>query len=468
MPVSQFSGARNWGYDGVFPFAVQNSYGGPYALQRFVDAAHSRGIAVILDVVYNHLGPEGNVFAKFGPYFTDRYRTPWGEAINFDGADSGPVREFFIENALSWLRDFHLDGLRLDAVHGICDFGAHHFLAELQERVAELEKEVGRKLYLIAESDLNDSRMIRKADAGGYGLPAQWSDDFHHALHVLLTNEREGYYSDFGGVADLAATMRSGWRYAGDYSHYRRRRHGNSPQGLLAEQFVVCSQNHDQVGNRAAGDRLTATLSFERLKVAAAATLLSPFVPLLFMGEEYGERAPFPYFTSHSDPDLAEAVRHGRREEFASFSSSGEVPDPQAEATFESAKLDFSFGAQGSGAAMRHFYGELIRLRRELRIAGNWPVVGEDMAAKTLQCEYSLRGDGGSVLVAFNFGDAEAPVKVATVGTAWRVLLDSASPEWDESAASDAKRMAAVSSTIAPHSVKVLIRENRTKQESSE
>jgi maltooligosyltrehalose trehalohydrolase len=467
MPVSQFSGTRNWGYDGVFPFAVQNSYGGPYALQRFVDAAHARGLAVILDVVYNHLGPEGNVFPQFGPCFTDRHRTPWGEAINFDGAESDPVREFFIDNALFWLRDFHIDALRLDAVHGIFDLSARHFLAELQERVSALEIELGRKLHLIAESDLNDARILRAPAFGGYGLSAQWSDDFHHALHVLLTGERGGYYEDFNGVSDLAVAIRNGWRYAGDYSRSRRRRHGNSPEGVAAEQFVVCAQNHDQIGNRASGDRLTSTLSFDKLKLAAAANLLSPFVPLLFMGEEYAERAPFPYFTSHSDPALAEAVRRGRREEFASFGSANDVPDPQAESTFESAKLNMSLASQQPGATMLRFYTELIRLRKELPIAGCWPTVVEDADAKTPKLAYSAENEF-SVFVAFNFGETASSVDLGANSGSWRVTLDSSASDWAETPVPCSLAASVISDStlsVPPHSVLLLTKEKTTKQE---
>ena len=405
MPLAEFPGARNWGYDGVFPFAVQSSYGGPLALQRFVDAAHARGIAVILDVVYNHLGPEGNYLDQFGPYFTDRYRTPWGRAVNFDGADSDAVREFFLSNAIFWLREFHLDGLRLDAVHGIFDFGAQHILAEMQSRVNELERETGRTIHLIAESDLNDAKLLREPSEGGYGLSAQWSDDFHHALHVLLTAERNGYYVDFNGLADLARVFQQGWRYAGEYSAFRRRHHGNSPEGLRPEQFVVCSQNHDQVGNRAAGDRLTSSLNVDQLKLAAAAVLLSPFVSLLFMGEEYGESAPFPYFTSHSDPELAEAVRRGRREEFAVFGHSDQVPDPQAESTFDSAKLDRTRADKTSGRELVEFYRALIRLRRETPCLNDGEL-GHTRVSYDERQKW-LRMERGRVTVMFNLGANE-------------------------------------------------------------
>ena len=334
MPVAQFPGARNWGYDGVFPFAPQNTYGGPEGLRRLVDAAHACGLAVALDVVYNHLGPEGNYLGEYGPYFTDRYRTPWGQAINYDGAGSDEVRRFCLENALYWLERYHLGALRLDAIHGIFDFSAIPFLAELKMNVAELSKRLGRRLDLIAESDLNDSRVIAPQQRGGYEIDAQWSDDFHHSLHTLLTKERTGYYRDFGRVWHLARTLKDGWCYSGQYSQFRQRRHGNLAEGSSSSQFVVCDQNHDQVGNRAAGERLSALVDFEALKLAAGVTLLSRFVPLLFIGEECGATAPFQYFISHLDPKLVEAVRRGRREEFESLGWQDLVPDPQDEATF--------------------------------------------------------------------------------------------------------------------------------------
>src|SRR5579885_155483 len=342
MPVAQFPGSRNWGYDGVYPYATQNSYGGPEAFHRFVDAAHAHGVAVALDVVYNHLGPEGNYLSAFGPYFTGHYRTPWGDAINYDGPDSDDVRRFFIENALYWMESLHVDALRLDAVHGIFDFGARHFLAELKSRVSELSSKLGRPLYLIAESDLNDSRLLHDTEHGGYALDTQWSDDFHHAVHTLLTKEDRGYYADFGGINHLAGTLQNGWFYRGQYSAHRKRRHGNSPEGIAPSKFVVCTQNHDQIGNRAAGDRLTTLVNFEALKLAAGVNLLSPFLPLLFLGEEYGEPAPFQYFTSHGDPGLVEAVRRGRREEFASFGWQEAVPDPQDEQTYQRSHLNLS------------------------------------------------------------------------------------------------------------------------------
>ena len=311
MPVAQFPGARNWGYDGASPFAVQSSYGGPEGLQALVNACHERGIAVILDVVYNHLGPEGNYLGDFGPYFTDRYRTPWGCAINYDGPDSDEVRSYVINNALYWVTEFHLDALRIDAIHSIFDYSTRHILQELTDAVHAQAERLGRLIHVIAESDLNDVRIITPIAEGGFGLDGQWNDDFHHALHTVLTGERRGYYEDFGRLDQLATALKEGFVYSGQRSTFRRRRHGSSSISRPLSQFIVYSQNHDQVGNRAEGGRLSTLVPRDALKVAAAACLLAPNIPLLFMGEEYGETAPFLYFIEHGDPTLVDAVRKG-------------------------------------------------------------------------------------------------------------------------------------------------------------
>ena len=428
MPVAQFSGARNWGYDGVQPFAPQNSYGGPRGLQKFVDAAHRHGLSVALDVVYNHLGPEGNYFHDYGPYFTDRYQTPWGKAINFDGPDSDPVRRFFIDNALHWLEKYHIDMLRLDAVHGMFDFSASHFLADLQKAVNPLEARLHRKLHLIAESDLNDSRILRSPAEGGYGLHSQWSDDFHHSLHSVLTGERAGYYSDFGNVHHLAMTMRNGWFYAGQYSNFRRRRHGNCPSGLARSNFVVCDQNHDQIGNRARGERLSQLVDFEGLKLAAAVTVLAPFVPLLFMGEEYGETAPFQYFTSHDDADLIEAVRKGRQEEFAAFAWEGKIPDPQDEGTFAASKLNHPLKSEEPHRTLRALYRELLSIRQEYSFAGSSKLeISENGSAITM-----VLGDEARKMLAvvFQFGHVETASDLKLPDGSWTLRLNSADRPW--------------------------------------
>ncbi|HVL82064.1 MAG TPA: malto-oligosyltrehalose trehalohydrolase [Actinomycetota bacterium] len=402
MPIAQFPGHRNWGYDGVYPYAVQSTYGGPEGFARLVDACHAHGLAVCLDVVYNHLGPEGSYHRDFGPYFTDLYRTPWGEAINFDDAGSDEVRRYFVGNALQWFRDYHVDILRLDAIHGIVDRSAYPFLAELNDEVRELERELRRPLLLVSESDLNDVRVITGRDDNGYGHDAQWADDFHHSVHSIVTGETDGYYADFGSHDDLAEALRKGWIYDGRYSRHRQRRHGNPPDGLPPERFVVCVQNHDQVGNRAEGERLSALADHDRLRVAAGLMLLSPFVPLLFMGEEYGETAPFLYFIDHSDPDLLEAVRTGRREEFSSFGWEGEVPDPADATTFERSRIDLALRHKEGHRELFDLYRELLRLRREhpaLRHGGVKTMVDGDL----IWLERS--GDGVSVRACFNLSD---------------------------------------------------------------
>lgn len=364
MPVAQFPGRRNWGYDGVGLFAVQGSYGGPAGLKRLVDACHRRQMALVLDVVYNHLGPEGNYLSRFGPYFTERYRTPWGAAINFDGPDSDEVRRFFVENALYWIEEFHVDALRLDAVHSIHDQSAVPFLQELGEAVHDSAGRLGRKIYVIPESSLNDTRIIRPQEQGGFALDAQWNDDFHHSLRTLITRDLTGYYQDFGRLEHLAKAYREGYVYSGQYSAFRRRRHGNNSKALPANKFVVFSQNHDQAGNRMRGERLTRLVGFEALKLAAGAVILSPFIPLLFMGEEYGETAPFLYFVSHGDPGLIEAVREGRKREFASLNWMGVPPDPQDEGTFTHSRLNHALAGEGRHRLLRNWYAELLRWRK--------------------------------------------------------------------------------------------------------
>ena len=429
MPVAQFPGSRNWGYDGVYLYAPQNSYGGPEALQRLVDAAHRHGLAVALDVVYNHLGPEGNYLNAFGPYFTDRYRTPWGQAVNFDGEASDDVRRFFVENALYWLEDYHIDALRLDAVHGIFDFGARHFLAELKSAVAELSQRLARSLQLIAESDLNDARLLHDAEHGGYGLDAQWSDDFHHSVHTLVTRENVGYYADFEGIAPLAATLREGWYYRGQHSNYRKRRHGNSARGLSPAKFVVCTQNHDQVGNRAAGERLSSLVSFEAQKLAAGITLLSPFVPMLFMGEEFGETAPFQYFTSHGDRELVEAVRRGRREEFAAFGWEGGVPDPQDEQTFLLSHLDHALKEKEPHRTLLRFYERLIQIRQEQELGRPAPRTVRELGG----CALLILRERNSRQWAMVCNFAEFPVNLNLPDLAgkWRTVIHSAAASWN-------------------------------------
>ena len=367
MPVGEFSGRRGWGYDGVGLYAPHHAYGDPADLKLLVDACHQRGLAVLLDVVYNHLGPEGNYLPRFGPYFTDRYATPWGEAVNVDGPGSDEVRRFIIDNALMWLRDYHFDGLRIDAVHAIVDTSAVHLLEQLAAEVEELEAELGRHLVLIAESDLNDPRIVREPGLGGYGLDAQWNEDFHHALHAVLTGERDGYYRDFGTLSDLAKVLTRGFAYDGRYSVHRDRRHGRPLEGLSAHRFVGCLQNHDQVGNRALGERTSLLLTDGQLKIGAALVLTAPFVPMLFQGEEWGAATPFLYFTDHADAELAEAVRRGRRAEFAPFGwEPDSIPDPQAEETFLRSRLDWGEAQRPPHDGLLAWHEALIALRGRL------------------------------------------------------------------------------------------------------
>jgi maltooligosyltrehalose trehalohydrolase len=366
MPVAEFQGEYGWGYDGVSLYAPHHAYGGPEGMKRFVDACHARGLGVILDVVYNHLGPSGNYLPRFGPYFSQRHHTPWGPGVNFDGPLSYEVRRFFIDNALMWLRDYHVDGLRLDAVHAIVDLSAVHILEQLANEVDALQAELGRHFVLIAESDLNDPRIVRSTDVGGYGLDAQWCDDVHHALHTVLTGERKGYYADFGSLEHLATALKQPYVYAGTHSAVRERNHGRPPVGLNGHQFVTFLQNHDQLGNRARGDRIGHLAGQERTKVGAALILLSPYIPMLFQGEEWAATSPFQYFVDfHNEPQLAEAVRIGRTHEFGGFGWRPEdVPDPTAGSTLANSRLKWDEIEQPAHREMLEWYRSLISLRR--------------------------------------------------------------------------------------------------------
>ncbi len=414
MPVNAFSGVRGWGYDGVFPSAVHHPYGGPEALAAFVDAAHVLGMGVTLDVVYNHLGPEGNVLGRFGPYFTDRYQTPWGPAVNFSEAGSDGVRHLFVDSATRWIGEFHVDGLRVDAVHAIVDPTALTFAEELVASVHAAARAAGRTVVVTAESADNDPRLVREVAAGGIGFDAVWNDDFHHALRVALTGDTGGYYADFGaGAADLAEAYRHGFVQRGRWSQHRGRHHGRPlPPEVGPGRLVVFSQNHDQVGNRQEGERLVAHLSVAQRRLAAAAVLLSPFTPLLFMGEEYGEVAPFPYFVDHGDPELVEAVRQGRAAEFEGFEWEGETPDPAAEATFASARLDPELRALPAHRDLEALYFELLTVRRQWPVlagATGWPDVSYDEGLISLR----YRVDDGHLVVALNFSPSARPAPAA-------------------------------------------------------
>lgn len=434
MPLAAFPGARNWGYDGAYPWAVHHDYGGPDGLRRFVQACHERGLAVHLDVVYNHLGPEGNYLADFAPYFTDTYRTPWGRAINFDGPDSDEVRRYFVDNALHWVREYRVDGLRLDAIHAIFDQSAPSFLEELSEAVGREARRQGRPVTVVGETHSNDARLVRPRDEGGIGLDAIWSDDLHHALHTLLTGEERGYYADYGALADLELAYRDRFAYAGRYSAYRRRTYGRPGLDVPADRFVVFAQNHDQVGNRLRGDRLSALVEPEALRLAAVTVLLSPYVPLLFMGEEYGETAPFPFFTSHADADLVRGVREGRKAEFAGFGWKDEPPDPQSEETFRSAKLQRALRDRGGHRGLLALHRELLRLRREhpafvSRDAGAVTTERDD-ASGLLVVRRRAEGHECALLLRFAGGQEEVPVPLEG---RWQRVLDAAEERFDGS-----------------------------------
>jgi maltooligosyltrehalose trehalohydrolase len=423
MPVAAFDGRHGWGYDGVALNAVHEPYGGPDGLKRFVNAAHKRGLAVLLDVVYNHFGPSGNYTDKFGPYTTDSHHTPWGGAVNLEDAGSYEVRRFFCDNALMWLRDFHIDGLRIDAVHAFVDRSAIHFLEQLAIEVETLQASLARRLVLIAESDLNDPRFVTPREVGGIGMDAQWSDDFHHALFTALCpNERQGYYTDFGSLAQLAKALERSYVYDGIYSNHRERIHGRPPLGLSQHRFLGYIQDHDQVGNRAAGDRLGHITNSGRVKIAAAIVLTSPFIPMLFQGEEWSASSPFQYFADHTDPELARAVSKGRTHEFAAFGwDPSSVPDPEKPATFENSKLKWDEIERPDHAEVLEWYRALIRLRRSTPCL-NDGTPGNTHVTYDEQGKW-LRMNRGNLTVLCNLGEEHRFALAASA----RVLLASQS-----------------------------------------
>jgi maltooligosyltrehalose trehalohydrolase len=428
MPLATFPGRRGWGYDGVDLFAPFPAYGTPSELAAFVRACHAAGLAVLLDVVYNHLGPDGNYLAQYGPYFTDRYKTGWGEAINYDGPRSDEVRRFVIDNALMWLEDYGFDGLRLDAVHAIFSFEAVHLLEELSIAVKTLGTELGREFVLIAESDLNDPRLVHGASRGGYGLDAHWADDFHHAIHRYFTGETDGYYVDFHGLADIATALRDGYVYQGKYSVHRGRRHGRPPVGVAPHQLVVSAQNHDQIGNRAQGERLSMMLGLPQLKAVAALTVLAPFVPLLFQGEEWGAATPFLYFTDHENPELGRLVAEGRSREFSAFRWQGAVPNPQEADTFARSKLNWPELSEARHAELLRWYREIIRLRRDKAVMTHESPAESDKAVAAFDAEAGwLTFVHNGVLAVFNL--AERAQSVPRPSGDWRLVLRSDSNE---------------------------------------
>ncbi len=413
MPLNQTPGERNWGYDGVFPFALQRAYGRPEDLRSFIDAAHRRGIAVLIDVIYNHLGPEGNYLPKFFPVFTEKHHTPWGAAINFDDRQADGVRNYWLQNVRMWLQDYGADGLRLDAVHAIKDYSAEHFLESVSKVAEEIGEQEGREIILLAEVDLNAPRYIRPRARGGYGMSGQWVDEFHHALHALLTGEQLGYYEDFGSLEQLAKALKDGYVYTGQYSPHRERNFGvPPPAGVTPAQFVVFLQNHDQVGNRMVGNRLLGTIGVDKYLLAAGTYLLSPFTPLIFMGEEYGERGPFPYFVHHGDEPLIKAVRKGRAAEFAAFHSPGHtVPDPQSEATFESAVLSWR-----ENERIARFYREALHLRAAAPRRYTFADISVDRQGSLITWAVA----GSPYTACANYGDKELKIEVDG-----RLLLES-------------------------------------------
>ena len=451
MPVAQFPGDRNWGYDGVFPFAVQSSYGGAEGLQKLVDACHREGLAVVLDVVYNHLGPEGNYLTQYGPYFTDKYRTPWGAAVNFDDAGSDEVRSYFIENVLMWFRDFHIDALRLDAVHAIKDFSPKHLLREIKEHVNALMQLTGKRHYLIIECDLNDTRFI--SEKKGYGMDAQWIDEFHHALRVTCGNERKGYYADFEGLPHLAKAYKDAYVYDGIYSHHRQRTFGTKALSHPGKQFIVFSQNHDQVGNRMLGERASQLAGIELAKVKAAAVLMAPYLPLLFMGEEWADTHPFLYFADHSDEQLIEAVKEGRRSEFAAFHSEGTPPDPFAVETFEQSKLQWNLLRQHRHRSIYAYYIALIALRKAepaLRTPDRKNLKLHSDTDKNILILQRWSGEN-HICCVMNFSKSVRQEALPATAGLWEKVLDSSDVTWaGPGAHSDGKPGVA---TLNPESV---------------
>ena len=465
MPIAQFPGRRNWGYDGVFPFAAQDSYGGPEGLRRLVDAAHREGLTVLLDVVYNHLGPEGNVLPRFGPYFTDRYCTPWGDAINYDGPESDEVRAFFIESALMWLEECRIDGFRLDAVHQIFDPQAQPFLAELAAAVHGRAAALGRQAVLIAESDLNDSKLVLPREVGGYTLDAQWADDFSHALEAQLTPETSAYTADYGEFAQLGKALRQAFVHTGEYSQLRRRRFGRPPAPARSDQFVVFLQNHDLVGNRPGGERLGHRIAFAQRKLAAATVLLAPFVPLLFMGEEYGETSPFLYFTEHGDPELVEAVRAGRREEFANWEWDEAAPDPQDIATFARSRVQIGLHEAdavepaGEHRALLGFYRELLMLRRMIPALTD-PEASRQVIAWEAERAVVIHGKAplgaSEIVIILSFGDEETALTLPPLEGEWVKRIDAGEARFRGPGAHVADRLhlaGATRLTVPPYAV---------------
>jgi maltooligosyltrehalose trehalohydrolase len=468
MPVAAFSGTRNWGYDGVYPFAVQHNYGGPEGFKRLIDECHRRGLAVVLDVVYNHLGPEGNYFAEYGPYFTRKYSTAWGEAINFDGPESREVRRFFIANALRWISEFHIDALRLDAVHAIYDESAEHFLKELAIAVHQRSCTNGRPAYVIAESNSNIPRLTMTRDEGGDGLDAQWNDDFHYALHARLAGERESHYTDFGAPGQITKALAEGFVITGQFSNYRMRTHGESSHRTPAERLVVFLQNHDQAGNRPGGERFGHLVDLERRKLAATVLLLSPYVPLLFMGEEYNELAPFLFFTDFADRGLNENVRRGRRAYFKKCGWRGPDSDPADPATFEKSWLKLSLRGEGEHAVLFDWYRELIRLRKELPALRQlskkqMEIVPLEHHEVIVMRRWSATPlPDNEIAAVFNLTVKDREIEFHLAAGRWRRIIDSTSTRWNgpgETAGAEMMIDGSMRLELRPWSAMLLVRD---------
>ncbi|HWJ29950.1 MAG TPA: malto-oligosyltrehalose trehalohydrolase, partial [Flavisolibacter sp.] len=436
MPVTQFPGSRNWGYDTVYPYAVQNSYGGPEGLKKLVSACHKKGISVILDLVYNHLGPEGNYFDLFGPYFTDQYKTPWGRAINFDGPWSDGVREYFSNNPLYWFQYFHIDGLRLDAIHSIYDNGALHFWELTHNKIKELEKTLGRSFIMIAESDYNSPKVVKDPSVGGFGFTAQWLDDFHHALYTIIDPAGKDRYIDFGKTEQLAKAYKEGFVHSGEFVKFRKRRHGVSSAGISGDKFIAFNLNHDQVGNRVGGERLCMLVDAERVKLAAAALMLAPYIPMLFMGEEYADDTPFFYFVDHSDPGLIKLVQEGRKNEFKDYGFDQSPPDPQSDDTFQRSKIHWEKRKQDKYRKLLCWHKRLIGLRKESEVLKNFnkedievQVLGQKGFVLTRKNAFKTE----TLIAVFNFSDVAIPYTFNIQNVQAKKILDSRDPEFTES-----------------------------------
>ena len=466
LPVNAFPGNWNWGYDGVLPFAVQTSYGGPDGLRRLVDACHQQGLGVILDIVYNHLGPEGNYLGEFGHYFTNQHLTPWGSALNYDGNHSDHVREYFIQNGLYWLTEYRLDGFRLDAIHAIYDQTGKPFLEEWTSALRSRGQEIGIDPIVIAESMMNDPKVIQPVALGGFGMDAEWNDDFHHALHVLTTGERDGYYADYDGIRDLGKSYRQGYVYTGQYMSFRGRRHGRPAAHVEPWQLLAYTQTHDQVGNHGGCARLSQLTSFEGLKVAAAAVLLSPFTPMLFMGEEYGETNAWWYFIDHNDPELREAVRKGRREEFAGFEWEGEMADPASQEAFQQSRLQHHLKGEAEHGALLEWYRALLRMRREIPALGTGSFEQQEVfvfAPEKLMVVHRWAGES-AVVFGLAFGADEVNIQAPFPEGEWTKVLDSNDDQWRGTATAQPATVQSangVELTFAPHSCVLYQRDTR-------